>query len=52
MTRASKVHPTKVRQKAVATKRTKPGKPYNGTNLVTQHGESSKKSARRAKSGR
>lgn len=51
MTKASKVHTTKVRQKGVAAKRTKPGKPYKGANLVTQHGESSKKSARRAKSG-
>jgi hypothetical protein len=52
MTRANRVKPTRIRQKGVATKRTRPGKPFNGPNLVAQHGESSKKSARRAKSGR
>jgi hypothetical protein len=48
MTKASKVKATKVRQQHNATKQTRAGLPYNGPNLVAQHGKSSKKAARKS----
>lgn len=52
MSKARKVQATKVRQHGVATKSTKPGKPYRGGNTVAQKIESSKKSAKKAAAGR
>jgi len=48
MGRASKVHVTKIRQQHRAVKQPRAGKAYNGGNLVPQHGESSKKAARKS----
>jgi len=47
MNKSSKVRVTKVRQQHSATRQARSGQPYNGPNLVTQHGESSKKAARK-----
>jgi hypothetical protein len=47
VTGASKVRATKVRQAHKATKRIKPGQPYNGPNLVPQRPPSAKKTARK-----
>ena len=48
VTGVSKVRVTKVRQAHRATKRVKPGQPYNGPNLVPQKPPSAKKTARKA----
>jgi hypothetical protein len=48
MSKASKVHVTKTPQQHRATRQTRPGKAYNGPNLVAQRGESSKKAVRKS----
>lgn len=48
MSKAARVRVTKVRQQHRAEKRMRAGQPYNGPNLVAQHGASSKKAARKS----
>lgn len=52
MNRAHKVRATKIRQRGAASKLNRPGKAYNGPNLIQQRESSSKKSARKAAAGR
>jgi hypothetical protein len=48
MSRAHTVRATKRRQQGAAVKQRKPGKPYNGPNLVAPREPSSNKAARKA----
>ena len=48
MTNVHKVRATKVRQQGSGTKQRRPGKPYNGPNLVGPREASSNKAARKA----
>jgi hypothetical protein len=52
MSGASKVRATKVRQQQPAKRTSKPGRPFNGPNLVAQHDGSTKKAARKASGSR
>jgi len=52
MSGASKVRATKIRQQGTAVRAVKPGRPYNGDNLVAQHDASAKKAARKSSAAR
>ena len=52
MSRVHRVRATKVRQLGASPKQVKPGKAYNGPNLVAPREMSAKKTARKAAAGR